>query len=309
MAVCSGCRSPTSSSQRGRGRHPHRGCSRARAAWPRRGRSATSSLGSALPRHPALGPADASAAGRRRPRRRAAVGRDQDRLLRHRQRAALGVRHRRVPEAAGPQPARQAPPRRHHLLRVQDPQGHADGDAARRRSGCGGGRASAPTSASGCRCCGPSWATPTSRRRRRSSGRRSSGSTRRGAPASRRRCSATCPAATPARVARFGEVLAAEGVKVETSRPVRAVRRAANGLDVHGVDGAVDRVRPCRRHGRRPPGRRPLPGPHPGRAGQAPGGPLHGRRVRVARSSSDRWRPTTSPTSPTPTRRSRPSSR
>jgi protoporphyrinogen oxidase len=42
-------------------------------------------------------------------------------------------------------------------------------------------------------------------------------------------------------VARYGEVLAAEGVKVETSRPVRAVRRAANGLDVHGVDGAVDR--------------------------------------------------------------------
>jgi protoporphyrinogen oxidase len=42
-------------------------------------------------------------------------------------------------------------------------------------------------------------------------------------------------------VARYGEVLAAEGVKVETSRPVRAVRRASQGLDVHGVDGAVDR--------------------------------------------------------------------
>ncbi len=42
-------------------------------------------------------------------------------------------------------------------------------------------------------------------------------------------------------VARYGEVLAAEGVKVETSRPVRAVRRASHGLDVHGVDGAVDR--------------------------------------------------------------------
>jgi protoporphyrinogen oxidase len=42
-------------------------------------------------------------------------------------------------------------------------------------------------------------------------------------------------------VARYGEVLAAEGVKVETSRPVRAVRRSSHGLDVHGVDGAVDR--------------------------------------------------------------------
>jgi protoporphyrinogen oxidase len=42
-------------------------------------------------------------------------------------------------------------------------------------------------------------------------------------------------------VERFGEVLAAAGVKVETGRPVKAVRRAAGGgLEVHGTDGTVD---------------------------------------------------------------------
>lgn len=41
-------------------------------------------------------------------------------------------------------------------------------------------------------------------------------------------------------VERFGEVLVAAGVKVETGRPVRAVRRAGGGLEVHGADGTVD---------------------------------------------------------------------
>ncbi len=42
-------------------------------------------------------------------------------------------------------------------------------------------------------------------------------------------------------VERYGEVLAERGVKIETGRPVRAVRqRAGGGIEVHGVDGAVD---------------------------------------------------------------------
>ena len=50
-------------------------------------------VGPALPRHPAVRPAHAGAGGRGRPRRRAPLGRDEDRLLRHRRRAALGLQH------------------------------------------------------------------------------------------------------------------------------------------------------------------------------------------------------------------------
>ena len=87
----------------------------------------------------------------RRPRRRAAVGRDQDRLLRHRRRAALGVRHRRVPAACPAlNLARQAPPRRHHLVRARRSATASGWSASPSTSGCAGGPASARSSASGC---------------------------------------------------------------------------------------------------------------------------------------------------------------
>jgi protoporphyrinogen oxidase len=41
-------------------------------------------------------------------------------------------------------------------------------------------------------------------------------------------------------IERFGEVLAGEGVKIETGRPVTAVRRSGDGLEVHSADGGVD---------------------------------------------------------------------
>ena len=89
---------------------------------------------------------------------------------------------RRVPPAARPDPDRQAPPRRHDPVRVA---GHATGGGSSRmtsRRGCArwSGRRDV-RAASGCRCCGPSSARATGRRRPRSSGRRSSGCTRRGA--------------------------------------------------------------------------------------------------------------------------------
>ena len=113
------------------------------------------------------------------------------------------------------------------------------------------GRASGRSRRSGCRCCRPSSARATARRRRRSSGPRSRGCTPPGAPGSRRRCSATSAAATPA--------CCSGSPKCCKPRASSCARTAACAKSIAQPDGhgarrtsrGAQRLRPRRAHRRR----------------------------------------------------------
>ena len=122
--------------RRGR-RRAHRVGARARRSGQRvaarTARRSGAVVGPALPRHAALRRPHAGHAGRARPRPRAAVGRDEDRLLRPRRQPRVGVEQPRVPEAARPQPGRQGAPGPHHHGAVADHR--RAGHGAHRRAG------------------------------------------------------------------------------------------------------------------------------------------------------------------------------
>ena len=294
-------------------RHRLRGGARRSAgslAW-QLGPSTASSLGPALPRHPAV---------RHAPARRCSpssgssddmrVGRDR-RPASTRRPAVLDVEHARVPPLPAAAAARQAAARRHDLLRRRKIR---DGrrlermpvdDWLRRWSG------RRTFERSGCRCCGPSSARATGRRRPRSSGRRSSGCTPPGAPGSRRRCSATCPAATPASSSGSREVLAR--ARRRASRSARRVdeveREPSDGVARPTSTATVDRFDRVVVTAAAPIAARLCPDLDAARARRARRRALPGHRVRVAAAAAAARRRTTSPTSPTRRARSPRSSR
>ena len=100
-----------------------------------------------------------------------------------RRQALLDVEHARVPALPAAAPDRQVPPRRHDLLRLEDPGLAAAGAECRSSSGCRAGRAGARSRTSGCRSCGRSSARAIGRRRPRSSGPPSRACTPPAAPA------------------------------------------------------------------------------------------------------------------------------
>ena len=262
----------------------------------------TDHLGPALPRDPAVRPAHAGdGAASPASTDELRLGGDEDRLLRHRRRAALGVEHGGVPAPARPQPARQAAPRRHDRLRLA-------------RSATGKRMERIPVDAWLRALVGRAHlralldAAAAGQARRRLPG--GVGGVHLGHdPAALR--------GAPQRPEEGDVRLRARRLRAR-ARAVRRRRCAAEGVEARCSARRCERIAARRRRARRrrrrrqpsastrswspatrPPRRRPVPRPDGRGGGPAARRRATGHRVRLAACCAGRWRPTTSPTSPT----------
>ena len=118
------------------------------------------------------------------------------------------------------------------LLRLEDSQLEAARKDAGGRLARNAGRDAARSRRSGCRYCGQSSARPIARLRPRSSGLTRSGCTRLAAAARRKKCSATCPAATPAFSIAWPKCWKPKGVEIRCGAARREGRSASSGAGV-----------------------------------------------------------------------------